>query len=119
MTITHQRTGLIAIGVVVLMGLVPPWHYVRENSVARRDIPGGYALVFYPPNPPRVAGKDPVEDFFLQNNEKKGLPVQYDTSYSVKIDLVRLGLQWLLVVFVATGYALFGSAARRPQARNE
>jgi hypothetical protein len=69
-----------------------------------------------PPNPPRQVAGDPIKDFFQQDLEKHGAPVQYDSSYSVKIDFARLGLQWLLVCILAFGYVSLGRrVSNRPE----
>jgi len=81
-------------------------------------MPAGYALIFAPPNAPRRVDPDPVRDFFLLDLERKGAPVQHDSSYSVKIDFVRLALQWTLVVFLTGAWVVLGApsaGATRPK----
>jgi hypothetical protein len=111
---------VLAVGSIVMMGVIPPWHYVRENPAARRDMPAGYALIVAPPKAPRRVDPDPVRDFILLDLEQKGAPVQYDSSYSVKIDFVRLALQWMLVVFLAAAWVFLGApsaGATRPKSQ--
>lgn len=65
-----------AVAIIILMGLFPPWTYTLHTSRIQRERPAGYSLIFSPPEPERDA-----------------------PAFGVRIDVTRLTIQWLLVMF--------------------
>lgn len=80
---SKQRIVILAgMVVAVLIGLFPPWDYVYDYTrmgifgIARIE-PAGYHLIFLPPNPP--------------------------VSYSAKLSIARLLIQWVILGIAVTG----------------
>jgi hypothetical protein len=102
---------LIGVGIIVLMGLMPPWYY---HALYFRDydsqfpgaatLPTGYGFLFYPPDPPHLMG------FFEYDEgmgDYKGVGHQrYQKSSGPCIDLSRLLIQWA-VVAIGTAAIVF------------
>jgi hypothetical protein len=84
--------GLI---IVVLMGLFPPWNYTfisPRGGYGQSERSAGYHPIFYPPPP-----------------EVENWPV-----YGVRIDFVRLLIQWIIVGLLTGGLVLFLRERKSP-----
>ena len=84
-----------AIGVLVLMLLVPPWKYVYDVPYKiHREVPADYRWILEPPPEPfrrYIAGKG------------------YEPGATVKIDVLRLVLPMCAIALVAAGlFVTFG-----------
>jgi hypothetical protein len=82
-----QRKIVIASAIIfVAMGLYPPWTYTLDSKSGLHEThsakPAGYSLIVAPPAPERTS-----------------------SAFGVRLDLVRLLVQWL-VLGVATGGAI-------------
>jgi len=75
---------LIALGVALIacMGLIPPWTYTFKSKDLYSEKPAPYHLIFSPPEPDRWSKSYKAE------------------SYGVKLDILRLTLQWTMVCLV-------------------
>jgi hypothetical protein len=68
----------IALIIIILVGVIPPWKQSLTTEKYQHEKPLGYGFIFYPP---RLS-----DDFY---------------AYSVSIDFSRLFLQWVVVILVA------------------
>lgn len=94
-----QRTIIIiGLGVILLMGLIPPWKCAFSvPRLAHLERPAGYGFIFYPPSPVGVARSGE----FLESSIKR------DPSYwSVRLDITRLFIQWIVVAITVAGICL-------------
>lgn len=72
---------LVGIGIIVLMGLIPPWYYAFVGGPHR--LLGAYGLLF---SPPSLVGAEDLADVY--------------------IDLSRLLVQWAVVAIATAGIVL-------------
>lgn len=80
---------LVGVGIIVIMGLIPPWYYHSVRSLDQRiafEINGDYGSLFSPPSSdlPRFNIRDTL----------------------VLIDLSRLLVQWAVVAIATAGIVL-------------
>ena len=108
----QKATILIGVGIIVFMGLFPPWYY---HALYYRDfydrpfqaaamLPAGYGFLFSPPDPP-----DWMDDFEYDKykGDYKGVGGQrYHKSSGPCIDISRLLIQWA-VIGIATAAIVF------------
>lgn len=127
---------LVGVGLIVLMGLIPPWYYDNpETDKKPKIIYGGYAFLFSPSPPPlakehAALSKIRKEVMFLMQQGKedeafskfkdvvKAKKVDPDEAVdwflTIKkglfvvphIDLSRLLVQWAVVAIAMVGIAL-------------
>ncbi len=72
--------SLIAVILIILMCLIPPWKITAGNENGYIEQPVGYALIF---SPPSVEQED-----------------EFGTSgYSIGLDVSRLVVQWVTLLF--------------------
>ena len=45
----QKQTLGVAVAVILVMGIFPPWRHVLQTGSVRRTSPAGYALLFAPP----------------------------------------------------------------------
>ena len=97
----NQKRALIAgLGVVVLMGLIPPWNYTYQDRVK----PAGYAWLFSPTYQGRSA--PPLSRLLGQPQPESPKPrfkIKESPPWSVKMDGSRLLIQWLVTLMVTAG----------------
>ena len=108
-----NRTQLIVlwIGVIVLMGLFPPWiisgYMVGAKTLNRRTIAGPYALITSPlPSYPRLVLDWPQPPRgFLQDEPIESVPriSRWEDVCAESIDGYRLSIQWIMVAVVTAG----------------
>jgi hypothetical protein len=80
----------IALALIAVMGLWPPWvESYQRGTVHVGPTSGGYYWVFSQPEPPSLYGN-----------------YRYTVFLSRHIDFARLFLQWAMVVVVAAGLML-------------
>jgi hypothetical protein len=80
----QRNVILIGLGIILLMGLIPPWKCsLSAPDLPHVERPGKYGFLFYPPSPDNVA---------------KQLFYVIDSSFlSVQMDINRLFVQWIAV----------------------
>jgi len=83
---TQRKIISIALIILILIGVFPPWKQFFKTAKYQHEKPLGYGFIFYPPSPS-------------------------DSAYSVSIDFSRLFLQWVVVILVA-GFFIFIKARR-------
>jgi len=78
-----KQLKLLQVGtaVAVLMGMFPPWTKTFHYEQVHSEGPAGYALIIEPP--------------------------KADMLYTVKIDLSRLFVQWIVVAMAVGGGLLY------------
>ena len=74
--------SIVGVVIIFLMGFIPPWKYIENNSTTYSEMPAGYYLIFSPPEP--------------DEEEITG----------VELDMSRLAVQWITILFVM-GAALY------------
>ena len=74
--------SIIGIGIIFIMGLIPPWKTIDHGASAFVEFPIGYYPIFSPPI------------------------LDEELELSVKLDILRLAVQWITILFVM-GAALF------------
>jgi hypothetical protein len=82
---------LVGVGIIVMMGLIPPWYYhsvfTEEQRIAC-EINGDYGFLFSPPQPPSDL-------------------VRFKAKYTlILIDYSRLLVQWAVVAIATAGIVL-------------
>jgi hypothetical protein len=75
---------LVAIAIIIVMGLFPPWTYTCKVGGFYSEKPMGYQFIFWPPTP---EGDNP--------------------RYGIYLDFKRLFLQWFLVAISTFGALLW------------
>ena len=85
-------TGIL---IICGMGLYPPWTDTLEFDNARFEMPGEYGWIFSHPGPRPF-------NVNLYNPRDRNLVYQN----GIRIDLARLGIQWICVALVALGVTL-------------
>jgi len=115
----QKLTILIGVGIIVLMGLIPPWYY---HALLSRNIDGpsqpsavtlpvGYRFLFSPPgleSVPVFSSCYNDEDHWVDNPDGDF----YHKSSGPCIDLSRLLIQWAVIAF-ATAAIVFALKDRR------
>ncbi len=93
-----QRTIIIiGLGIILLMGLIPPWKCAFSVArLPRLERPAGYGFIFYPPSPVKVAKSEEFGSTFM------GRP----SYWSVQLDVKRLLIQWAVVIIAMAGIFL-------------
>jgi hypothetical protein len=81
-TCNQRLTVLIALAVMAIMTLVPPWVYTTPNFEKSFTVPAGYRLLVFAPR------------------ERQGNG-EIDRSLSPRIDVSRLVFQYIAVVLIA------------------
>jgi hypothetical protein len=79
----HQyqiKVLIVGLIIIILMGAVPPWTYTFTARSIYSEVPAGYSFIANPPK-----------------------PRDSSAAHGVKLDIVRLLVQWLIV---ATATAL-------------
>jgi hypothetical protein len=91
-----QRTIIIGLAIILLMGLIPPWKCAFSLAkYPRLERPAGYGFIFYPPSPVKVAGSG---EFFS--------PMNRPSYWSVRLDVTRLFIQWAVIAIAVAGICL-------------
>lgn len=80
--------SIIGIFIILIMGFIPPWKYIDNDSSTYREMPAGYYPIFSPPE--------------LDEEQLLGL----------EIDISRLAIQWIIVLFMMAA-ALFITQEKR------
>ncbi len=75
---TQRKIISIALIIIILVGVFPPWKQSIRTPQLQLEKPLGYGFIFHPP---RLS-----DDYY---------------AYSVSIDFSRLFLQWVVVILVA------------------
>ncbi|MBW1678385.1 MAG: trypsin-like peptidase domain-containing protein [Deltaproteobacteria bacterium] len=70
----------IGLAITFIMGLWPPWTYTFIGDTIHAEKPAGYAFLFTPP-----------------------LPESDDLPFGIKLDMLRLCIQWFLTALATTG----------------
>jgi hypothetical protein len=79
------------VGLIVLMGMIPPWvHTFDARSIHSRK-PAGYQFIFTPPKP---EGASP--------------------AYGVRLDVSRLAIQWVVTATAAAAFVLVSRQREKP-----
>jgi hypothetical protein len=81
-TMSDREKKILWIGLAIacLMGLWPPWTYTFIGDGIHAEKPAGYAFLFTPP-----------------------LPEDDDLPFGIKLDMLRLFIQWFLTALATTG----------------
>lgn len=89
---------IIGLGIILLMGLIPPWKCAFSVArLSRLERPAGYGFIFYPPSPVKVA----------KSGEFGSSASKSDPSYwSVRLDVTRLFIQWAVIAIAVAGICL-------------
>jgi len=82
LTCKQRLTVLIALAVMAIMTLVPPWVYIPSSTMNSFNVPAGYRLLVFAPRERQ------------QNGE-------IDRSLSPRIDVSRLVFQYIAVLLIA------------------
>jgi hypothetical protein len=128
---------LVGVGLIVLIGLVPPWHYdVFETGQLPKKIHAGYGFLFSPPTPPvtwehaaltkihkevrrllRQGKEDEALDKVAEVVKANKIDIDKAADWLLEvnkgliavphIDLSRLLVQWAVVAIAMAGIALF------------
>jgi len=77
----QKKVILVAVAVIILMSLFPPWVHITYSRVGPLSYPRGYGFVFLPPATTKA----------------------YTSYDSPGIDFSRLFLQWFIVALAAGG----------------
>lgn len=80
--------SIIGIFIILIMGFIPPWKYIDNDSSTYREMPAGYYLIFSPPE------------------------LDYEQLLGLEIDISRLAIQWITVLFMMAA-ALFITQEKR------
>jgi len=100
----QKTTIIIGLGIILLMGLIPPWKCTfsiasggsQEIPYPRVERPAGYGFIFYPPSPVRVTRSGNFSGFMMASS-----------YWSVRLDITRLFIQWVVVAIAVAGICLF------------
>ena len=84
----QKLISIIGIVIIFIMGFIPPWKYIDNESSPYREMPAGYHPIFLPPE--------------LDEEQLLGL----------EIDVSRLAIQWITVLFMMAA-ALFITQEKR------
>jgi hypothetical protein len=133
----QKTVFLVGVGLIVLIGLIPPWHYdVLEPGQRPKKIHAGYGFLFCPPPAPLTTEqaalskiRQEVTHLMLQGKEDEALDKVTEVVKANKIDpekavdwlmeiknglfavphidLSRLLIQWAVVAIAMAGIALF------------
>lgn len=88
---------IIGLGIILLMGLIPPWKCaISVPKFTRVERPAGYGFIFYPPSPVEVAKSGEFESSFMSK----------PSYWSVRLDVTRLFIQWAVVAIAMAGICL-------------
>jgi hypothetical protein len=90
----QQLIVVIGFGIIVLMGIFPPWSFVDENKVPHSM---GYAPIW---KPPVIRSHDSAEIFGLK------LQLNLQSQAANSIDFSKLVMQ-IAIVAMVTGGAVF------------
>lgn len=85
---------LVGVGIIVVMGLIPPWHsqiVLKSERPITVTVRAGYGFLFSPPYCPKYAGAENT----------------FDEFEAPSIALSQLFVQWIVVAIAAAGI-LFG-----------
>jgi hypothetical protein len=88
----QRTTIIIGVGIILLMGLIPPWKCTFSASGLRLERPSGYGFIFYPPSPVQVV--------------KSEGDIADPSYWSMRPDITRLFIQWVVVAIVVAGICL-------------
>jgi ribosomal protein L40E len=82
--VAKKQLTVVVLGILVtiLMGLFPPWNYTIDIQSIHFERPADYAFILSPPVPP------------------SSIDTQYSKIYGLHLDVIRLSIQWLLVIFI-------------------
>jgi hypothetical protein len=86
----QKAVMLLALALVLLSGLFPPWQYHVKNLNSSRS--AGYHLIFSPPKPSRESGR-----LFGVSPEKTTSTAVFD----VRLDTDRFGVQLAVIGFAS------------------
>ncbi|MBI5814993.1 MAG: hypothetical protein HZB29_05225 [Nitrospinae bacterium] len=92
----HSMMIWAGIAVIALMGLFPPW-MVTWGPAGGVTAPGGHAFIF--------SSADSIQASVLGQMGIKlaGASQQMAASYGIKLDFMRLLVQWIVVAVVMGG----------------
>ena len=94
----QRKTIFVAIGIMILMLIFPPWQYTIETSSLNKNAMGSYRLIFLGPPDIPVTSKSRYGSKFKK----------YDISlWKVEVDWTRLILSSAVVILIASGFILY------------
>ena len=82
--------SVIGVVLIFLSGLILPWRVITGESVSYIERPIGYYLIFLPPE---LEQDEPLE-------EEAEEDLLEEISYSIEVDVSRLIIQWVTILFV-------------------
>ena len=84
----QKKIIMVGIGIIILMGLFPPWTNTFHYKTAYSKKPAGYAFILTPP-------------------KKRAQSI----AYGIELDVTRLIVQWM-IIFMATGLVVMLTATK-------
>jgi hypothetical protein len=89
---------IIGVGIILLMGLIPPWKCAFSvPRLPHLERLAGYGFIFYPPSPVGVVRSGEFGESIISN----------PSYWSVRPDITRLFIQWVVVAIAVAGICLF------------
>ncbi|OGP59550.1 MAG: hypothetical protein A2V67_06265 [Deltaproteobacteria bacterium RBG_13_61_14] len=125
-----KQKGVVLAGamVIVLMGLIPPWKYLKGGA-HRIERPGSYGLIMAPyiikkkksPDASDKAVSDDVKAFLALSQPPKTSAFDQcyteDNNCGARVDTTRLLIQWFIVAIFTGAWVMFLKDERPPVQR--
>jgi hypothetical protein len=80
--------SIVAVVIIFLMGLVPPWKIITQDLGIYTVQPIGYSPIFLPP----------IVDLEIQEVEEE--QQEQTAHYTINLDVTRLIVQWVTILFI-------------------
>jgi hypothetical protein len=102
---------LCGVAAAILVGLIPPWNYFSDftclDTTAKTERPAGYYFIGNPPQPL----PNPVVQLMANGNS---LFAMRDLGSGVRIDVVRLGIEYLTLLIIEAALLYLIRSATKP-----
>jgi hypothetical protein len=108
-----QKIVIVAVIIIALMGVFPPWRVSFDREGERGDVLAGYAFI--------SAGPADINHAIIREKDigdsREWLIDALNDHYRirVRIDIVRLLVQWVIVAVLAWGIAYAIEPRRTPR----
>lgn len=94
----QRKIIFIAIGILILMLIFPPWQYKVETSSLTKNAIGPYRLIFIGPPDVPTTSREGSRAYFKEH---------YRPNWTAEVDWSRLILSCVVIVLIASGFVLY------------